>query len=451
MAAVLAMAGALLLSSGLVVMTAPAASAENGNDNGNDPKVHRVYVCKYVGTPGVDERLQTGNNPIAVDTNALGKDSEGREFTAEYPDTSQFDFSFSDGQGRSVAFAWDDIRGGGQNGEPTTDDCPAAQGPSEVTPGVGFTDPDCPPAPAAGSWAATVNGAADGADDGVTFSAQGSTQPGGTITVTATAAAGHVFAGGETTKTFSHTFKDFASSCTQTATIPGAPATTDQCGPNNISFVVPADTDALDWTLLGNGNLTVAPKPGFKFDGENQLVTYTLPADSNIACPVVAGVQEIAPVVSFTDPTCNDQDVAWSGTFTDIVDYTVSGDAAPGGDVVVTASIKAAQASAYAFPAGYDTTTEHSFPTIGSLNCEQILGEEETKGPKPTKQPQQDEPVVLGTQAAVPTAVDAGLATVAAPAEGGLLGRALTVGGLGLLLAAGWLVMGRRELGAREI
>ena len=199
----------------------------------------------------------------------------------------------------------------------------------------------------------------------------------------------------------------------------------------------------------------MAPKPGFEFDGENQLVTYTLPADADVACapppPVVAGVQEIAPAVSFTDPTCDEQDVAWSGTFTDIVDYTVSGDAAPGGDVVVTASIKAAQASAYAFPAGYDTTTEHSFPSIDSLNCEQILGEEETKGPKPTKQPQQDEPVVLGTQAAVPTAVDAGLATVATPAEGGLLGRALTVGGLGLLLAAGWLVMGRRELGAREI
>lgn len=448
MAAVLAMTGALLLSSGLVVMTAPAASAENGNGGG--PQVHRVYVCKYVGTPGVDEELQTGNNPIAVDTHALGKDSDGEDFTAVYPDTSQFDFSFSDGQDRSVAFAWDDIRGGGQNGEPTIEDCPPAQGPSEVAPAVSFTDPACPPAPAAGSWAATVNGVADGASDGVTFSGEGSTQPGGSITVTATAAAGYVFAGGETTKTFSHTFKDVAGSCTRTATIPGTPATTDQCGPNNIAFVVPADTTELDWTLLGNGSVTVAPQPGFKFDGANQLVTFTLPADSNIACPVVAGVQEIAPVVSFTDPTCDEQDVAWSGTFNNIVDYTVSGDAAPGGDVVVTAGIKAAKASAYAFPAGFDTTTEHSFPTIGSLNCEQILGQEETKGPKPTTQPQQDEPVVLGTQAAVPTAVDAGLATVAAPAQGGLLGRALTVGGLGLLLAAGWLVMGRRELGARE-
>ena len=28
---------------------------------------HKVLVCKYVGTPGVDERLQTGPNPIVVD------------------------------------------------------------------------------------------------------------------------------------------------------------------------------------------------------------------------------------------------------------------------------------------------------------------------------------------------------------------------------------------------
>jgi len=33
-------------------------------------EVHKVFVCKYVGKPGVDERLQTGNNPISVDSNA---------------------------------------------------------------------------------------------------------------------------------------------------------------------------------------------------------------------------------------------------------------------------------------------------------------------------------------------------------------------------------------------
>ena len=36
----------------------------------------KVYVCKYVGTPGVSERLQTGQNPIEVSINAI-KDYNG--------------------------------------------------------------------------------------------------------------------------------------------------------------------------------------------------------------------------------------------------------------------------------------------------------------------------------------------------------------------------------------
>lgn len=31
----------------------------------------KVYVCKYVGTPGVDERLQTGQNPIETSINSI--------------------------------------------------------------------------------------------------------------------------------------------------------------------------------------------------------------------------------------------------------------------------------------------------------------------------------------------------------------------------------------------
>lgn len=31
----------------------------------------KVYVCKFVGKPGVDERLQTGQNPIEVSVNAI--------------------------------------------------------------------------------------------------------------------------------------------------------------------------------------------------------------------------------------------------------------------------------------------------------------------------------------------------------------------------------------------
>lgn len=57
---------------------------------------HQVVVCKYVGTPGVDEVLQTGQNPIVVDYHAL----LGAGFDGTFP------FPFSDAQGQSIAVQW---------------------------------------------------------------------------------------------------------------------------------------------------------------------------------------------------------------------------------------------------------------------------------------------------------------------------------------------------------
>ena len=65
---------------------ASSASAESGNP---DPK---VFVCKFVGTPGVNERLQTSRqNPILVSANSTSGAAVG-----------QF---FNDAQGRSLVIA----------------------------------------------------------------------------------------------------------------------------------------------------------------------------------------------------------------------------------------------------------------------------------------------------------------------------------------------------------
>ncbi len=79
-----------------------------------DETPHKVFVCKYVGTPGVDEVLQTGGNPISVDIAAL----EGAGFNGTFP------FEFSDAQGKSIAIAFDT----GQP-EPPLTDCPPPVGP----------------------------------------------------------------------------------------------------------------------------------------------------------------------------------------------------------------------------------------------------------------------------------------------------------------------------------
>ena len=64
-----------------------SANAVAGDEN------DKVFVCKYVGTPGVDEVLQTGDNPISVSVSATGGATVGSYF--------------SDSQGRSFVLALD--------------------------------------------------------------------------------------------------------------------------------------------------------------------------------------------------------------------------------------------------------------------------------------------------------------------------------------------------------
>lgn len=66
----------------------------------------KVYVCKYVGTPGVNETLQTGQNPIEVSVNAI-------------PNGWSIGAFFSDQQGRSYVLATVP-----QSPEPNASNCP---------------------------------------------------------------------------------------------------------------------------------------------------------------------------------------------------------------------------------------------------------------------------------------------------------------------------------------
>jgi hypothetical protein len=204
-AAALAAVGALITSSGLVLMaTASTANA--------DPSVHKVFVCKYVGTPGDDERLQEANNPISVDTHAL----EGKGFDGKLP------FWFEDQQGRSVAYAWDEEQGDGQHNEPSLSDCPrlpSDEDETEVVANVDFRDPTCADKSAGYSTSASVDGSA--APSGlVEFSVtSGSVEPGSSVVVTATITDDdYEFDNEDTEETFSHTFGSVPTNCEQAPT-----------------------------------------------------------------------------------------------------------------------------------------------------------------------------------------------------------------------------------------
>ncbi|NUS51228.1 MAG: hypothetical protein HOQ22_09355, partial [Nocardioidaceae bacterium] len=77
----------LVYVAALVVVAAPFGVAQAQTES------KKVFVCKYVGTPG-DERLQSGNNPISVSVNAINGFNGVGSF-------------FNDAQGRSYVIAFD--------------------------------------------------------------------------------------------------------------------------------------------------------------------------------------------------------------------------------------------------------------------------------------------------------------------------------------------------------
>ncbi|MGN6576794.1 MAG: hypothetical protein ACTHKG_14025 [Nocardioides sp.] len=130
------------------------------------------------------------------------------------------------------------------------------------------------------------------------------------------------------------------------------------------------------------------------------------------------------------------------------------------GSVPGTVTFTYAPATGYTFPAG--TVTKQSVKVEKKLEGDAcILGDEEVKPThtsKPTHQakpkPRDRGPVVLGTQAAVPTAVDAGLGSlptsVVSSTGSPRLAQALVAGGLLMLVAGGSMGLGRRPRGAHE-
>lgn len=142
-------AAATTTTQGATTTTAGATTTSQATTTTSEaPK--KVFVCKYVGKPGVDERLQTGDNPISVSVNAipLGNVQVGSEF--------------ADAQGRSVVIAFDT----GQP-EPGLDQCPPPNGGTTTT--------------SSSSTTSTVLSTTTTTQPGGTTT---TTQPGGTTTTT---------------------------------------------------------------------------------------------------------------------------------------------------------------------------------------------------------------------------------------------------------------------------
>jgi hypothetical protein len=104
-----------LLTLALIGLVGCATPLAQGQESTTTLPSDKVFVCKYVGTPGVDEVLQTGQNPISVNVASLPQPVIIGQF-------------FADEQGRSVAIAFDV----GQP-EPGPEDCPVVTNTTTTT------------------------------------------------------------------------------------------------------------------------------------------------------------------------------------------------------------------------------------------------------------------------------------------------------------------------------
>jgi hypothetical protein len=515
-AAALAAVGAMIMTSGLVIITAPAANADTNT---------KVWICKYSHTPELNETAQTVNS---VDYHP------GREVGT---------WGFEDAQSFSYVYGWS-VGPDAVTKPDTAADCPP------YNPGVVIVDvpaqPDTNDPCGLDNISFTVPADTDQLDWTVLDTGD----------VTVAPKSGFAFDQDSQLVTFNLP-PDSGALCTTIVDVPAQPDTTDPCGVDNISFTIPVDTDQLDWTVLDTGDVTVAPKSGFAFDQDSQLVTFTLPEDSGVLCTRTIAVPA-AP--SQTDP-CGPSNATWnvpaddetfdwsvvdgvltaqiipantqfadqstthsygtatdSGTAcppntprvtavspgvtqsstcdvegsytvpsTDGVQYflngspvTAGGHVGPASGTVTAAAVgnnvltnpefsfdlevAAAEDCIVTPPPATDVcsnidgpqeTVPAGYQLVGAGECAKVLGTEvivptnHTHKPKPHAQP-----TVLGTEAIVPTAVDAGLATMptssSTTSTRGLLAEGLIGGGMLLLLAGGWLGLGRRRTGAHE-
>ena len=197
----------LFILSSSVISGGPVFANQQNQDN------KKVFVCKYVGQPGIDERLQTGQNPIDVSINAI-KDYQG---PGSY---------FNDQQGRSFVLAVD----AGQ-ATPNVSACPAAQGPTKVTPAAVIFVDNC----GTGSDSYTIPSVT-----GITYQVNGHTKSAGSyagsgvVNVTAVAQTGFVLNG---VTSWSQTYD--ATACLVPVT-PVAVTFADSCGTASDAYTIPS-------------------------------------------------------------------------------------------------------------------------------------------------------------------------------------------------------------------
>lgn len=277
------------------------SSSPEDKEKKEDEKLNeKVFVCKYVKTPGATE---VAHHVISVAVN-------------KQHDYKPGDF-FTDAQELSYVISYDN----GQ-AEPSTAICPKYV--------------ELPARP-------TANDPCNPTDDDISNVSWGihpdtdayywTLNSNGSLTVTAKA--GYKFRTGSETFT-SYTYvlpEDNGNVCEGSIVrILPAPAAQDLCGLSNVRWIVPEDDATYDWTLNENGSLSVVIKGSGVFADGKTTHTFELPADEGEYC--IIGT----PAVPEVTDECNvdDEDNAYWNKPADSasVAWTINTD----GELIATAT-----------------------------------------------------------------------------------------------------------------
>ncbi len=408
MATALAAAGALVMSGGVVMLGAPAATATNGQEH--------VFVCKYVGKPGVDEVLKSGKQPIYTAVSSIQQNEWDGHTVPAY---------FSDAQDRSYVLDWATDANTGQGQRYTgTETCPGPVGPDPVTEPVSQTDVTCE--------------LGHGTRTGVVTKEYVLTESGWQL---------------EPESEWTTVWDAW-----NYVPLTDAEFTRLGCQPDQPDPVV---------TPLTDQRMTCAA--GVESRSGTQTTTYVWNAETRTYDPVVGA--EVWAAWTFVR-VLTDAEFTQLGCQPDQPDPVV----APLSDEQISCDMgvesrSGSQTTSYVWNAATrtyepavgdevwgDWVQVRDLTTAESLELECIAGveslipepdNEAVATPKSDKKPA----VVLGTEAAVPTGVDAGLAGLpnTGSTSGNLLAQLMVGGGLLLLVAGGLLGFGRREYGGHEI
>jgi hypothetical protein len=302
-AAFLALLGALVMSSGVALM-ATAATA----DATQTPTL-KDWVCKYVGTPGINERLKHGNEGLVwVSTSA----TQGSYF--------------ADGANRSYVL----LKNAPHDPEPSASQCPQPDN-DWATADVQWTEPSCEN----GNEADYVT-----SGDHVTWTVvSGSATPGSSIELKAEAVSPHEFEhGDDDTRVFKHKF-DKAEVCRDAAA--SVEVTQPTCGNENTpSFEASGSHvtwEVLEQDLTPGGHVTVkfTADAGHEFPDHSKTKVITEYFDDAEDCTAY----DATASVEWVEPSCENQNTPNYLPTGEHVSWAITdGSLTPDGDVEVTAT-----------------------------------------------------------------------------------------------------------------